>query len=357
MDAYSFSQAVATTCLFLAGKVEETPKKLKEVIEAAHHVRKESKPLTETEMEKEREKILQHEFILLQTIAFDLTIDHPYKYLLTYVKSIEGKKELAQVAWNFTNDSLRTTLCLQFKPQLVAAAALYLASTYLKYQPVDPPWWDVLHFEKKQLEEIGNQILDLYESIPNVDAIKSITQQKGEEGKQEAPKIEEPKKAEIKTEKTDNSGVSPQPVPAADMTKPPSHSTLVDTKVKAQATPNSSQNLPPKRENSPSPRNRGRSRTPPRSPSSRRSPSRSRSRSPSRSRSRSPRRHSRSPSRRSRSNSPRRSPRRSPYHRRNDRNDRSDRNDGRSRDSQRRDSGSYRNSPRRSNSSSYNKRY
>ena len=33
--------------------------------------------------------------------------------LLAYVKSIQGTRDLAQVAWNFINDSLRTTICLQ----------------------------------------------------------------------------------------------------------------------------------------------------------------------------------------------------------------------------------------------------
>eukprot|EP00965_Chrysotila_dentata_P024194 801658-Pleurochrysis_carterae.AAC.3 len=37
-------------------------------------------------------------------------LDRP---LLAYVKSIQGTRDLAQVAWNFINDSLRTTICLQ----------------------------------------------------------------------------------------------------------------------------------------------------------------------------------------------------------------------------------------------------
>ncbi len=41
---------------------------------------------------------------MLQTVAFDLTVEHPYKYLLTYVKGIKGNRNLAQVAWNFVND-------------------------------------------------------------------------------------------------------------------------------------------------------------------------------------------------------------------------------------------------------------
>ena len=33
--------------------------------------------------------------------------------LLAFVKSIHGTRDMAQVAWNYINDSFRTTLCLQ----------------------------------------------------------------------------------------------------------------------------------------------------------------------------------------------------------------------------------------------------
>jgi cyclin T len=58
------------------------------------------------------------------------------------------------VAWNFVNDSLRTTLCLQFKPQLIASAAIYLASKFLKYDLPEgkKPWWEVLDAKIEDLE-------------------------------------------------------------------------------------------------------------------------------------------------------------------------------------------------------------
>ncbi|KAL6077091.1 Cyclin-K isoform 1, variant 2 [Balamuthia mandrillaris] len=161
-------QLIGTTCLFLAGKVEETPKKLRDVLLVTHHLRYkvELKPQA-PESTKLREQILLYERIVLQNIAFNLTVEHPYKYLLSFVKSIQGDQNLAQVAWNFVNDSLRTTLCLQYEPKLIAIAAIYLASKFLNYklpEADNKPWWEDLGFKIEDLDHVSNQILDLYDS-------------------------------------------------------------------------------------------------------------------------------------------------------------------------------------------------
>jgi len=106
---------IATTCLFLASKVEETPKKLKDVVIETYriqHGRQAPDPESQ-EFKDLKERILVSERVLLQTLGFDLTVEHAYRPLLAYVKSIQGTRDLAQVAWNFINDSLRTTICLQ----------------------------------------------------------------------------------------------------------------------------------------------------------------------------------------------------------------------------------------------------
>eukprot|EP00741_Cyanophora_paradoxa_P012658 tig00020614_g12229.t1 len=168
---------VGTTCLFLAGKVEETPKKLKDVISITYQVRNKTLPKSHQELKPEsqefwelKEKVLITERVLLQTIAFDLTVEHPYKHLLAYVKKIDGTKELAQVAWNFVNDSFRTSLCLQFAPRIIAAAAIYLAAKFLRINLQNgqnsqgPPWWQMFDAKMDEMKNISNQILDLYES-------------------------------------------------------------------------------------------------------------------------------------------------------------------------------------------------
>eukprot|EP01118_Nematostelium_gracile_P018865 TRINITY_DN8535_c0_g1_i1.p1 TRINITY_DN8535_c0_g1~~TRINITY_DN8535_c0_g1_i1.p1 ORF type:complete len:456 (-),score=89.12 TRINITY_DN8535_c0_g1_i1:63-1346(-) len=172
---------IATTCVFLAGKVEETPKKLRDIINASESLKYRDvvpprKPLDEQspEMLTLKEKILAHELIILQTLAFEMTIEHPYKYLLKFVMQISGDKTLAQTAWNFINDSLRTTLCLQHKPDMIAAAAIHLAAKFLKYTlPMEPPWYEVFNVKLEILQQIGNQILDLYDN--NFDPIVAAT--------------------------------------------------------------------------------------------------------------------------------------------------------------------------------------
>ena len=48
------------------------------------------------------------ERILLQTIKFDLMVEHPYSYVTRFAKLLKGdqdkKRTLVQNAWTFVND-------------------------------------------------------------------------------------------------------------------------------------------------------------------------------------------------------------------------------------------------------------
>ncbi|OIV96016.1 hypothetical protein TanjilG_27120 [Lupinus angustifolius] len=166
-------RTIATVCMFLAGKVEETPRPLKDVImisyeiihkkdtAAAHRIKQKEV------YEQQKELILLGERDVLATLGFALNIQHPYKPLVEAIKKFNvSKNALAQVAWNFVNDGLRTSLFLQFKPHHIAAGAIFLAAKFLKVKlPSDGEkvWWQEFDVTPRQLEEVSNQMLELYE--------------------------------------------------------------------------------------------------------------------------------------------------------------------------------------------------
>ncbi|XP_043695067.1 cyclin-T1-5-like isoform X1 [Telopea speciosissima] len=166
-------RTIATVCMFLAGKVEETPRPLKDVILVSYEIIYKKDPaavhkIKQKEVyEQQKELVLLGERVVLATLGFDLNVQHPYKPLVEAIKKFKvAQNALAQVAWNFVNDGLRTSLCLQFKPHHIAAGAIFLAAKFLKVKlPSDGEkvWWQEFDVTPRQLEEVSNQMLELYE--------------------------------------------------------------------------------------------------------------------------------------------------------------------------------------------------
>ncbi|KAJ0242558.1 Cyclin-T1-4 [Hirschfeldia incana] len=166
-------RTIATLCLFLAGKVEETPRPLNNVIFVSYEIINKKDPgaaqkIKQKEVyEQQKELILNGEKIVLSTLGFDLNVLHPYKPLVEAIKKFKvAQNALAQVAWNFVNDGLRTSLCLQFQPHHIAAGAIFLAAKFLKVKlpsDGDKVWWQEFDVTPRQLEDVSNQMLELYE--------------------------------------------------------------------------------------------------------------------------------------------------------------------------------------------------
>lgn len=111
-------------------------------------------------------------------------VDHPYRYLIEYAKCLKGtgvklRDDVVQMAWNFVNDSLGTTLCLQWEPEIIAVAMIYLACKISNFNVVDwkgrtsehQKWWDmfVKDMSKQILDDICHQVRcpHLYQSYSN----------------------------------------------------------------------------------------------------------------------------------------------------------------------------------------------
>mmetsp|Transcript_4423 Transcript_4423/g.12030 ORF Transcript_4423/g.12030 Transcript_4423/m.12030 type:complete len:379 (+) Transcript_4423:97-1233(+) len=135
---------IAMACLHLAAKMEEAPKSIKDLVKESIKIRYsylgkevEARIHNQEYLDQHKEEILVAERAVLYTLGFDLNAQHPYSYLVNRLAALgllqantqEGNpfKFLMQNTWNFTNDSFRTTLCLQFPAETIAYGALYMA--------------------------------------------------------------------------------------------------------------------------------------------------------------------------------------------------------------------------------------
>lgn len=191
---------VAVASIVLAAKTEESPKKLNTVIDECYKLKqggmtKSGKGPAGTfldpkgeEFGKLKERILLLERIILHTIGFELSIVHPYILLVEQIKKLIHNRqleyisqsasspstsqtvskmlnELVQYSMNFANDSFHTSLCLQFSPQLIAAACVYLAGHFTKVRPANQQGWlsclGVPEVEAVSLSSACAQIIEL----------------------------------------------------------------------------------------------------------------------------------------------------------------------------------------------------
>lgn len=175
---YSFDDfargPAALACLFLAGKVEETPKKCKDIVSVA----KDQYPQV-FQTQKLMDEVISLEKVLLQTLRFDLHVEHPYSFLLKYAKDFKEEKEkmqkVVQTAWTLVNDSLYTTLCLLWEPEIIAISLLYMAFKLARQnnewnvKSFSEPWWDsyVANLTVPMMEDICHKILDSYNGPKN----------------------------------------------------------------------------------------------------------------------------------------------------------------------------------------------
>ena len=58
----------------------------------------------------------------------------PSLVFLMYLGERSKIEKLVQMSWTFINDSLCTSLCLQWEPQIVAVAVMYLAGMWIDFK-------------------------------------------------------------------------------------------------------------------------------------------------------------------------------------------------------------------------------
>eukprot|EP00040_Diaphanoeca_grandis_P017401 m.90620 g.90620 ORF g.90620 m.90620 type:complete len:365 (+) comp26412_c3_seq1:140-1234(+) len=192
-NTYTFSEYprwyMAGACLFVAGKVEEQPKKLTALLPVIHQLYprriKSGDPIPQLSTKQYGElkiRILANERILLQTLKFDLMVDHPSQYLLKYARGLKLKSgdklpnELVQQAYTCIVDIYKTVLCIEYRPEILAVAVLNLACILRKTtvvpqecnnnNPQVRKWWEYFGQveSEQQIQTIQDKLIRFYET-------------------------------------------------------------------------------------------------------------------------------------------------------------------------------------------------
>ncbi|XP_052034360.1 cyclin-L2 isoform X3 [Apodemus sylvaticus] len=164
-------QHVSMACVHLASKIEEAPRRIRDVINVFHrlrHLREKKKPVPlvlDQEYVNLKNQIIKAERRVLKELGFCVHVKHPHKIIVMYLQVLECERNqhLVQTAWNYMNDSLRTDVFVRFQPESIACACIYLAARTLEIPlPNRPHWFLLFGATEEEIQEICFKILQLY---------------------------------------------------------------------------------------------------------------------------------------------------------------------------------------------------
>ncbi|XP_067096464.1 cyclin-T1 isoform X1 [Osmerus mordax] len=171
---------IAPATLFLAAKVEEQPRKLEHVIKVTHACLNPQDPSPDIRSDaylQQAQDLVILESIILQTLAFEITIDHPHTHVVKctqLVRVVPASKDLAQTSYFMATNSLHlTTFCLQYSPPIVACVCIHLACKWSNWEiPVSTDskhWWEYVDptVTLELLDELTHEFLQILEKTPS----------------------------------------------------------------------------------------------------------------------------------------------------------------------------------------------
>ncbi|XP_075789398.1 cyclin-T2 isoform X2 [Pelodiscus sinensis] len=168
---------ISPTALFLAAKVEEQPRKLEHVIKVAHACLHPQEQQLDTKSDaylQQAQELVILETIMLQTLGFEITIEHPHTDVVKCTQLVRASKDLAQTSYFMATNSLHlTTFCLQYKPTVIACVCIHLACKWSNWEiPVSTDgkhWWEYVDpsVTLELLDELTHEFLQILEKTPS----------------------------------------------------------------------------------------------------------------------------------------------------------------------------------------------
>lgn len=173
---------IAAACVFLAGKNEDTPKKLKYVVNQLWQLKYPTQkhfPSEKTFIEQCNVVTLLEE-VLLKTVSFDINVDLPHQHVLKLMRDVEkGRnvyKEMVKTAYYMATDVLIITdWSVRYSCASVATACVNIAAFFHNIQmkdivPADmAKQWFCFQDSSMTLDEINamtKEFLDIYARNP-----------------------------------------------------------------------------------------------------------------------------------------------------------------------------------------------
>ncbi|XP_001863201.2 cyclin-T [Culex quinquefasciatus] len=200
---HSFTQfhrnSIAAAALFLAAKVEEQPRKLEHIIKVVHICLQleAPDPLKESYAEQAQDLVF-NENVLLQTLGFDVAIDHPHTHVVKTCHLVKASKDLAQTSYFMASNSLHlTTMCLQYKPTVVACFCIHLACKWSRWEiPQSNEGRHWFHYVDKTvtldlLKQLTEEFLHIFDRCPTrlkskMKSIRADASQSDDQGRRSA---------------------------------------------------------------------------------------------------------------------------------------------------------------------------
>ncbi|UYV75542.1 CCNL1 [Cordylochernes scorpioides] len=163
-------EIVAMAAITLASKIEESPRRIRDVINVLHHIKqvragKTPQPLIlDHNYFTQKTQVIKAERRILKELGFCVHVKHPHKIIVTLLEVLKtNRPNLLQTAWNYMNDSLRSDVFLRHAPEHIACACIYLSARLLQIAlPSKPAWFLMFGINETTINEICNTILNLY---------------------------------------------------------------------------------------------------------------------------------------------------------------------------------------------------
>lgn len=180
-------ETTAMSCICLASKIEEAPRRIRDVINVFHHIKqvRAQKEINSLVIDQNyitlKMQIIKAERRVLKELGFCVHIKHPHKLIVMYLQVLgyEKQQKLMQIAWNFMNDSLRTDVFLRYQPETIACACVYLTARKLGIPlPNNPSWYGIFKVSEDHIVDVCYRIMALYKrQKPNVEKLEEAVEE------------------------------------------------------------------------------------------------------------------------------------------------------------------------------------